>query len=120
MKNICINLGSNPGFKSIYTEKTSELARTLIGKGYNIVYGGADVGLMGTLANTALECGGNVIGVIPEKIKDKVAHNNLSELHVVKDMHERKMKMFELSDGFIALPGGFGTIEEIFEILTWA
>jgi uncharacterized protein (TIGR00730 family) len=89
-------------------------------KGIELVYGGAEVGLMGAVASAAMNNGGKVIGVIPESFADKVADNNLSELHIVPSMHERKKMMFDLSDAFIALPGGIGTIEEVFEILTWA
>ena len=90
-------------------------------RGIGLVYGGAAVGIMGTVANAVLEAGGEAIGVIPKSLALKeVAHGGLSELHVVKSMHERKAMMAELADGFIALPGGWGTLEEIFEMLTWA
>lgn len=120
IKNICVNCGSNTGTKTEYIETAVDLGRYLAENNIGLVYGGAGVGLMGTVASSAMENGGNVIGVIAESFADRVAHNNLTELHVVSTMHERKKIMFDLSDGFIALPGGMGTIEEIFEILTWA
>jgi uncharacterized protein (TIGR00730 family) len=120
MKTICINLGSNTGRNKIYVEQTIILAKTLVFNDYHVVYGGADVGLMGVLANTVLEHRGRITGVIPEHIAAAVGHKSLTELIVVKDMHERKQRMFELSDAFIALPGGYGTLDEVFELLTWA
>ena len=120
MKRICVYLGSNPGFDPAYAEATQALARELIRRDLGLVYGGSDVGLMGLIANTCLKAGGEVIGVIPERLVEKeVAHNGLTERYVVKSMHERKQKMADLSDGFIALPGGVGTLEEFFEALTW-
>ena len=120
MKRICVYLGSNPGFDPAYAQATEALAQELIKRGLGLVYGGSDVGLMGLLANTCLKAGGEVIGVIPERLVEKeVAHNGLTERYVVKSMHERKQKMADLSDGFIALPGGVGTLEEFFEALTW-
>jgi uncharacterized protein (TIGR00730 family) len=120
MKRICVYCGSNSGSRPEYLETAIYLGRHLAERGIEIVYGGADVGLMGAVASSALNQGGEVIGVIPELFADKVKHNKLSQLHVVPTMHERKKKMFDLSDGFIALPGGVGTIEEAFEIFTWA
>ena len=120
MKRICINCGSNSGARPEYMETAIKLGRLISNKGIELVYGGAEVGLMGAVASAAMKNGGKVIGVIPESFADKVAADNLSELHIVPTMHERKKLMFELSDGFIALPGGMGTIEEVFEILTWA
>jgi uncharacterized protein (TIGR00730 family) len=120
VKTICINLGSNPGNDRLYVENTIILAKTLVYNDYRVVYGGADVGLMGVLANTIIKHKGQIIGVIPRDIAGKVGHKNLDRLIVVNTLHERKQKMFELSDAFIALPGGYGTLEEIFEILTWA
>ena len=96
------------------------LGQALVDAHYELVYGGADVGLMGEIADTVLKAGGSVHGVIPKSFAHKVAHQNLTELHVVDSMHQRKTMMFELSDAFIALPGGYGTIEEMTEILTWA
>ena len=118
---LCIFCGSSPGARPDYGAATAELAQLLAGRGIGIVYGGASVGLMGLLADTALEAGGEVVGVIPEALERKeIAHSGLSELHVVGSMHERKALMAELSDGFIALPGGSGTLEELFEVFTWS
>lgn len=120
IKNICVNCGSNTGTKPEYIKTAVDLGKHLAENNICLVYGGAGVGLMGSVASSTMENGGDVIGVIPESFADRVAHDNLTELHVVSTMHERKKIMFDLSDGFIALPGGMGTIEEIFEILTWA
>jgi uncharacterized protein (TIGR00730 family) len=118
---LCIFCGSSPGARPGYAAATAELARLLAGRGIGIVYGGASVGLMGLLADTALEAGGEVVGVIPAALEAKeIAHGGLSELHVVGSMHERKALMAELSEGFVALPGGSGTLEELFEVFTWA
>lgn len=120
MKNICVNCGSNTGTRPEYMKAAVDLGKYLAENNIGLVYGGAGVGLMGAVASSAMKNGGDVIGVIPESFADRVAHNSLSELHVVSTMHERKTIMFDLSDGFIALPGGMGTIEEVFEVLTWA
>ena len=120
IKNICVNCGSNNGARPEYHNAAVELGKYLAENGIGLVYGGAGVGLMGAVASSVMENGGKAIGVIPESFADRVAHNNLTELHIVSTMHERKTMMFDLSDGFIALPGGMGTIEEIFEVLTWA
>jgi uncharacterized protein (TIGR00730 family) len=120
MKKICVYCGSNSGARPEYLETATSLGRCLADRGIGIVYGGADVGLMGAVASSALAGGGDVIGVIPELFAEKVKHHHISRLHVVPTMHDRKKKMFDLSDGFIALPGGIGTIEEVFEILAWA
>lgn len=121
MKKICVYCGSNSGKRPEYLEATDALAKELVGRDIGLVYGGASVGIMGRLADTVLAAGGEVIGVIPQMLVDKeVAHGGLSELKIVKSMHERKMMMASLSDGFIALPGGLGTLEELFEIMTWA
>ena len=118
---LCIFCGSSPGARPHYAAATVELAQLLAGRGIGIVYGGASVGLMGLLADTALEAGGEVAGVIPEALERKeIAHGGLTELHVVGSIHERKALMAELSDGFIALPGGSGTLEELFEVFTWS
>jgi uncharacterized protein (TIGR00730 family) len=120
-KHICVFCGSNPGARQAYTKAAASLATVLVERGIGIVYGGSNVGLMGTLADTALKAGGEVIGVIPQALVEKeVAHRGLSRLHVVSTMHERKALMAELAGGFIALPGGFGTLDELCEILTWA
>jgi uncharacterized protein (TIGR00730 family) len=118
---ICVFCGSNPGRLPAYREAAAGLGRLLAGRGIGIVYGGASVGLMGVVADAALAAGGEVIGVIPRALMDReVAHGGLTELHVTASMHARKAMMEQLSDGFVALPGGAGTLEEIFEIWTWA
>ncbi len=120
MKRVTIFCGSSPGNRSAYGEMAREVGKTLAGQKIGLVYGGAQVGLMGAVANGALENGGDVIGVLPRFLSRKeIAHESLTDLILVETMHERKMKMYELSDGFIALPGGFGTLEELFEMLTW-
>jgi uncharacterized protein (TIGR00730 family) len=121
MKRICVFCGSSPGRSKSYAAAASALGRLLASRGIGLVYGGASVGLMGTLANAVLEAGGDVIGVIPQSlVKYEVAHRGLPDLRVVATMHERKAMMAELADGFIALPGGNGTLDEFFEVLTWA
>jgi len=121
IKKICVYCGSSPGKNPAYSLAAKSLANTLCDRGIGLVYGGAAVGVMGVVADAVLEAGGEAIGVIPKSLAVKeVAHDKLSELHVVASMHERKAMMAELADGFIALPGGWGTLEEIFEILTWA
>ena len=120
MKSICVYCGSNPGRKPAYVTAARRVGQVLAKRGLNVVYGGGQVGLMGEVADAALEAGGRVIGVIPEFLALKeIAHMELSELHVVQSMHARKAKMVQLSQGFIALPGGIGTMEELFEIWTW-
>jgi uncharacterized protein (TIGR00730 family) len=120
MRRVCVNCGSSPGFDRIYLEAARKLGSTLVRNNLELVYGGADVGLMGEVANTTIQAGGKAIGVIPQSLADKVSHQGLTELRIVASMHERKKMLFDLSDAFIALPGGFGTIEEITELLTWA
>lgn len=121
LKNICVYCGSNPGKRPDYVESAHELASELVNRDIGLVYGGASVGIMGALADAVLAQGGRVIGVIPESLMRKeVGHHHLTELHVVPSMHARKTMMAERSDGFIALPGGAGTLEEIFETWTWA
>lgn len=120
-RKICVYCGSSPGKNPAYSLAAAQLAKEMCKRDIGLVYGGAAVGVMGALANAVLEAGGEAIGVIPKSLAVKeVAHDNLSELHVVASMHDRKAMMAELADGFIALPGGWGTLEEIFEILTWA
>ncbi|SMO52440.1 LOG family protein [Solitalea koreensis] len=120
MKSICVFCGSKPGAKPIYKEKAIELAKLLVEQDITLVYGGGAIGLMGELARTVRDLGGKVIGIIPDFLMSKeVGLVDGCELHVVKNMHQRKAKMAELSDGFIALPGGIGTFEELFEVLTW-
>ncbi len=121
LKKICVYCGSGTGKNPAYAKAATALAKTLCERGIGLVYGGAAVGVMGVVANAVLEAGGEAIGVIPKSLAVKeVAHGNLTELHVVASMHERKAMMAELADGFVALPGGWGTLEEIFEMLTWA
>ncbi len=118
---ICIFSGSNPGRLPVYKEAATALGTALAKAGIGVVYGGASVGLMGAVADAALASGGEVIGVIPQSLVAKeLSHKGLTELHVTASMHERKAMMADLSDGFIALPGGVGTLEELFEIWTWA
>lgn len=121
MKTVCVYCGSNVGVRDEYAEAARQLARHLAAAGVGIVYGGASKGLMGILADAMLEAGGEVVGVIPEALQAReIAHRSLTELHIVNSMHERKALMAELSNAFVALPGGFGTLEEIVEMLTWA
>lgn len=121
MKRLCVFAGSSPGAHPAYRECTEALGVALVRSNLTLVYGGAKVGLMGLLADRVLTCGGSVIGVIPRGLVSKeVAHDGLSELKVVSSMHERKQLMADLADGFIALPGGIGTVEELTEMLTWA
>ncbi|KAF0248930.1 MAG: hypothetical protein FD167_1670 [bacterium] len=120
MKRICVFCGSSLGAKTEYVKVAQQLGYLMAKKNIGLVYGGSSVGIMGEIANSVLKEGGKVIGVIPSFMVEKeLAHPQLSELRVVDSMHERKALMSELSDGFIALPGGFGTFEEFFEILTW-
>lgn len=121
MKRVAVYCGSSLGSKPIFSELTYNLGIALAVRKIELVYGGASVGLMGTIANGVLENGGRVIGVLPHFLaKKELEHHSLTELIMVDDMHERKAKMSDLADGFIALPGGFGTMEELFEMLTWA
>jgi uncharacterized protein (TIGR00730 family) len=121
MGRICVFCGSSPGRSPAYTEAAVELGQTLVARGLGLVYGGASVGLMGKLADTVLEAGGEVIGVIPDSLlRYEVTHEGLPDLRVVGSMAERKTLMAELSDGFISLPGGTGTLDEMFEMLTWS
>ena len=120
MKRVCVFCGSSPGVRKSYALAATKLAENLVASGLSIVYGGGNVGLMGALADAALQAGGEVIGVIPDMLAAKeLAHAGLTELRVVGSMHERKALMAELSDAFIAMPGGYGTFEEFCEILTW-
>jgi uncharacterized protein (TIGR00730 family) len=121
MKSVAIFCGSSSGTDPIYNVQATVLGITLAHQNIEIIYGGAKVGLMGAVADAALSAGGKVTGVIPRFLRSKeIAHKDLTELIIVESMHERKTKMHELCDGVIALPGGFGTLEELFEILTWA
>jgi uncharacterized protein (TIGR00730 family) len=120
-RKICVFTGSRHGASTAYADAAEQLARDLVERGFGLVYGGGNVGLMNVIADAVLELGGHVTGVIPNTLVSKeVAHRGLSELRVVNSMHERKALMAELSDGFIALPGGIGTMEEFLEVLSWA
>ena len=121
MRRICVFCGSRSGVSYAYEEGARQLGRALAKAGITLVYGGGRVGLMGVLADTVLGSGGEVIGVIPKAlVRREVAHAGLSDLRVVDSMHERKALMSELSEGFVVLPGGIGTMEEFFEVLSWA
>ncbi len=118
---ICVFCGSAAGTRPEYAEAAAELGTALATRGLGLVYGGASVGLMGVVADAALAAGGEVVGVIPQALVDReVAHPGLTELHVVGTMHERKARMAELSGAFVVLPGGMGTLEELFEVVTWS
>lgn len=125
-RRLCVFCGASRGRKPVYQDTAARLGRTLAEKGIELVYGGGNVGLMGVVANACLDAGGRVIGVIPESLVGRevegeaVEHAGVTRLEIVDSMHTRKARMAELADGFIALPGGFGTFEELFEILTWA
>ncbi|MGN6512591.1 MAG: TIGR00730 family Rossman fold protein [Lysobacteraceae bacterium] len=120
MRAVCVYCGSNTGARPAYAERAAILGTRLAREGLALVYGGGNVGLMGIVADAALAAGGEVVGVIPEQLAGwEVGHAGLSRLEVVGSMHERKARMFDLSDAFIALPGGFGTLDEMFEMLTW-
>ena len=120
MKSICVYCGSNAGSKPAYTERAIALGDRIAKEGLQLVYGGGNVGLMGIVADAVLAAGGEVVGVIPEQLVNwEVAHKGVTRLEVVANMHERKKRMFDLSDAFVALPGGFGTLDEMFEMLTW-
>ena len=120
MRSVCVSCGSNAGSRPVYAERAAELGTRLAADGLAVVYGGGNVGLMGIVADAALAAGGDVIGVIPDQLVGwEVAHRGVTRLEVVANMHERKARMFDLSDAFVALPGGFGTMDEMFEMLTW-
>jgi len=120
MKSVCVFCASSPGARPAYQEAAVSLGQELARRGLQLVYGGGKVGLMGILADAMLEVGGEVVGVIPKALLDKeVGHQGLTELHVVESMHQRKAMMADLADAFIAMPGGFGTLEEFCEMLTW-
>ncbi|MBI5200825.1 MAG: TIGR00730 family Rossman fold protein [Elusimicrobia bacterium] len=121
MTRVCVFCGSNPGRDPRYYEAAVELGRAIAGRGWGLVFGGGRVGLMGAIADAALEAGGEAIGVIPDALmKRELGHRGLTRLEVVGSMHERKARMEALSDAFIAMPGGFGTLDEFCEILTWS
>jgi uncharacterized protein (TIGR00730 family) len=121
VRRVCVFCGASPGRGTTYVELARSVGAGLAARGLGVVYGGGRVGLMGALADAALTAGGEVIGVIPRRMVDReLAHPGLTELHVVDSLHERKAKMAELADGFIALPGGLGTLEELAEVASWA
>ena len=121
MQRICIFCGSQVGTNGLYRQAATALGQLLVRHGYGLVYGGGHVGLMGIIADAVLASGGEVIGVIPESmVARELAHTGVTQLEVVPGMHERKARMAELADAFIALPGGYGTFEELFEVITWA
>ncbi|ETS29394.1 MULTISPECIES: TIGR00730 family Rossman fold protein [Photorhabdus] len=121
MKSIAVYCGSSLGISEIYKENAIIFAKELVKRDITLIYGGASVGIMGTVADTVLETGGKVIGVIPTLLEEReISHKNLTELYVVETMHQRKNKMIELAEGFVALPGGFGTLEEFSEVFTWS
>lgn len=121
MNRLCVFCGSSAGETSRYVEATGQVGTLLAEQGVTVVYGGSRMGLMGRLADATLASGGEVVGVMPRPLMDReVGHDGLTELRVVDSMHERKALMAELSDGFVALPGGLGTLEEFFEVLTWS
>jgi uncharacterized protein (TIGR00730 family) len=121
VRRICVFCGSSPGARPAYADAAEELGRLLVAEGIGLVYGGGAVGLMGKLADAVLAEGGEAIGVLPEAlVAQEIGHPGLSDLRVVGSMHERKALMAELADGFVALPGGLGTVEELFEVYTWA
>ena len=118
---LCVYCGSAAGNVPVYADAARALGRELVRRDIGLVYGGGNVGLMGAIADEVMANGGRAVGVIPEALmKREVGHHGLTELHIVRDMHERKAMMAELGDGFIAMPGGFGTLEELFEVTTWA
>ena len=121
VKRVCVFCGSNNGFRPQYADAATAMAAAMVQRGLGLVYGGGNVGLMGTIADAVMRQGGKVIGVIPDALVEReLAHGDVTEMIVVRSMHERKAKMAELADAFIAMPGGFGTFEEFCEIVTWA
>ena len=121
IRDICVFCGSSAGVRPVYAAMASQIGRLLAGRGIQLVYGGGHVGLMGTLADSALAAGGQVTGVMPQSLIDReIGHKGLTQMHIVKTMHERKALMAELAGAFIALPGGHGTLDEFCEVLTWA
>jgi len=121
VERICVFCGASPGARPAYRDATSQLARLLAAEGVGVVYGGGGVGLMGALADAVLAEGGEITGVIPRALMDReIAHRDVADMRVVGSMHERKALMVELADAFVALPGGIGTLEELFEVYTWA
>ena len=121
VKRICVFCGSSPGVRPEYADAARAMGRALVEQGMGLVYGGGRVGLMGIVADAVMQAGGEAVGVIPEALmRREVGHTALTELHVVASMHERKALMADLSDGFVAMPGGYGTFEEFCEVITWS
>src|SRR5262245_35096975 len=121
MRRVCVFCGSSPGNRPDFAQTAQQLGQLLAQRGLGLVFGGGHIGLMGVLADAVLAGGGEAVGVIPQALVDKeLAHSRLTDMHVVSTMHQRKALMADLSDAFIALPGGYGTLDELFEILTWA
>jgi uncharacterized protein (TIGR00730 family) len=121
VESVCVFCGSSPGNEPAYAEAARSLGSELASRGLTLIYGGGHVGLMGVVADATLDAGGEVVGVMPQSlIEREIGHTGLTELRVVGSMHERKALMSKLADGFVALPGGTGTLEEFFEVLTWA
>jgi len=120
MKNICVFCGSSPGADPEYLKMAIKLGKDIAAQGLGLIYGASNLGLMGAVAKSVLDGGSDVIGIMPKVFDGRVQHPNLTELIITDTMHQRKAKMFDLADGFIALPGGFGTFEEILEMLTWS
>ncbi|MEY4565713.1 MAG: hypothetical protein RLY14_683 [Planctomycetota bacterium] len=121
MKSVCVFCGSSSGSKAIYREVAAAMGQAIAKRGMRLIYGAGNIGLMGIVADAAIKAGGEVIGVIPQFLVDKeVAHFGLTEMIIVNSMHERKARMADLADAFVALPGGFGTFEELCEVLTWS
>ncbi|EMK3756581.1 TIGR00730 family Rossman fold protein [Providencia rettgeri] len=121
IKSVAVYCGSSMGKHEIYQQKAIEFAKEMVKRDITLVYGGASVGIMGTIADTILALGGNVVGVIPSLLEEReISHKNLTQLYKVDTMHQRKNKMIELADAFVALPGGYGTLEEYAEVFTWS
>lgn len=121
MKSLCVYCGSSIGASSAYADAARLMAKAMVDSNISLVYGGGKVGLMGVIADEVMRLGGEATGIIPKALMDKeVGHGGLTRLHIVKDMHERKAMMANLSDGFVAMPGGIGTLEELFEVFTWS
>lgn len=120
MNKICVFCGSSPGADPDFMEAAKELGKEIAARGFGLIYGGSDLGLMGAVSQSALDHGTEVTGIMPKIFEGRVQHPELSELHIVETMHQRKSMMSEIADGFIALPGGMGTFEEILEVVTWA
>lgn len=120
MDRICVYCGSSEGARPAYRDAAERLGRTLADRNLGLVYGGGDVGLMGTVADATLDADGDAYGIIPDGLREReIAHEGLTDLEIVHSMHERKRRMIDLADGFVALPGGYGTLEEFMEVLTW-